>query len=82
MGLQAEQEDRRLNKAYQALMQSLAAPRKESLIEAQRTWLRYRQLNCALYADLSNGSSRNEAWCLLEMTAQRADELKKIKVTQ
>ena len=59
--------DDALNAAYRALLQRLDHPpagmeshhagAKASLIEAQRAWLKFRELDCAATFDLADGTS-------------------------
>jgi hypothetical protein len=70
-------QDDRLNENYKKLMSTLSKARKNRLLEAQRTWLRFRDANCRLYYDPEGGSAaRVEAReCQLNATTDRADEL-------
>ena len=71
-------QDVRHNDNYKALQATLAPARKAELLEAQRAWIRYRDLNCRFHADPDGGSLArvlgNE--CVLKATAERASELK------
>ncbi|MCP5419018.1 MAG: DUF1311 domain-containing protein [Gammaproteobacteria bacterium] len=73
-------QDARLNSNYNALMASLNESRKKELLEAQRAWLKFRDLNCKFYYDPDGGSiatvSANH--CFLNTTEQRASELKEL----
>ncbi len=69
--------DKRLNQAYQnALKASESAPRKVSLLRAERAWLQFRSENCGWY-DAQEGTIREIAGadCMLSMTRRRATEL-------
>jgi uncharacterized protein YecT (DUF1311 family) len=68
--------DKRLNEAYQKLMQDLAPKRRDQLRAAQRLWIQYRDANC-LYYGLGEGTiARIEAGeCMRSMTESRALEL-------
>ena len=70
-----------LNKAYKALMAELPTPRRAQLQNAQRAWLKYRDANCAFYADSDGGTLArvNANSCMLTATAQRARELEGFK---
>jgi uncharacterized protein YecT (DUF1311 family) len=72
--------DARLNESYKALMAALSEPRKKELLEVQRAWLKYRELNCKFYFDPNGGTiARVEANdCFLKLTAERAVELKSL----
>jgi len=76
---ETEHQDVLLNKAYRDLRAVLTAERKRELLEAQRAWLKYRDLNCKFYAG-SGGTlaaiASND--CFLKGTAVRAGELKQI----
>lgn len=74
-------QDKRLNTAYHTLMTDLEPPRKKQLQAAQRLWLQYRDANCSFYHDPNGGSLARVAAnsCLLQMTAQRAQELGNLK---
>lgn len=75
-----QRQDKRLNKAYKALMSDLSAERKKQLLEAQRAWLKFRDTNCSFYLDPDGGSmarvSAND--CVMTMTANRAKELENL----
>jgi uncharacterized protein YecT (DUF1311 family) len=74
-------QDKRLNTVYHALMTELPPPRKKQLQAAQRLWLQYREANCSFYQDPEGGSLARVAAnsCMLQMTAQRAQELTALK---
>ena len=80
MNAELKIQDSKLNANYKALLASLSEPRKKDFIEAQRAWLRYRELNCKFYLDPEGGSlARIEANdCFLRLTAERATELKSL----
>ena len=71
-------QDQQLNRSYQALMAELTPERKKQLQTAQRLWLQYRDANCQFYADPDGGTAAGvaAAECVLQMTAERARELK------
>ena len=70
-------QDARLNENYRKLLSKLATERKNSLVEAQRAWIRFRDANCGFYADPEGGSAARVAAneCFLNSTADRAKEL-------
>lgn len=72
-----KRQDARLNKAYKALVADLNPERKKQLLEAQRSWLKFRDTNCAFYFDPEGGTiARVQAVdCMMTMTASRAKEL-------
>jgi uncharacterized protein YecT (DUF1311 family) len=73
-------QDARLNANYKKLMLKLSAKRKKTLLEAQRTWIKFRDLNCELYYDPDGGTAARLAGsdCFLQATADRAKELKNL----
>lgn len=81
IGAEVQRQDGQLNKAYKALMAELTGPRKAQLQETQRLWIKYRDANCAFYADPDGGSmarvSAND--CMLNATAGRARELESFR---
>lgn len=79
-GAEFDRQDARLNLNYKAAMGNLQEPQKTLLRDAQRAWIKYRDSNCDLYARLTGGTIDriNSSSCMLEATAQRADELDNI----
>lgn len=77
IGAEFERQDVRLNKAYKSLMTNLTPERKKQLQEAQRAWIKFRDLNCNFYHDPDGGSIArvNANSCMMRMTADRAKEL-------
>ncbi len=71
-------QDSMLNYHYRELMLRLGPVKKEELKRAQRLWIKYRDANCGFCVGLSGGTidSTTSADCRMEMTAQRALELK------
>jgi uncharacterized protein YecT (DUF1311 family) len=80
--ISAEQkrQDALLNENYRKLMASLSTKRKQALQEAERAWIKFRDTNCDFYYDPDGGSAAridaNE--CLLNTTADRAEELARL----
>lgn len=78
---ETQQQEVRLNKAYQAAMGHLNSPRRKQLQKAQRAWLSFRQSNCRFHADPDGGTmaalTSND--CYMLATASRARELEGIK---
>ena len=68
--------DARLNDSYRTLLRTVDGPKHAALQAAQRSWLQYRDANCAFYA-VGPGtiSEVNVAECLRAMTEDRAREL-------
>lgn len=68
--------ERRLNAAYQKLMEDLPARRRDRLRGAQRLWLQFRDANCAYFASRAGTIARVDAGqCVLRLTSARAIEL-------
>lgn len=70
-------QDARLNKNYKTAMTALETPQKTLLRDAQRLWVKYRDANCGMYAQLTGGTMDSiiSADCVMGMTQQRADDL-------
>jgi uncharacterized protein YecT (DUF1311 family) len=58
----------------------LSAKRKKTLLDAQRAWIKFRDLNCEFYYDPDGGTAARLARtdCFLQATADRAKELKNL----
>jgi uncharacterized protein YecT (DUF1311 family) len=68
--------ERRLNAAYQKLIDDLPASRRDRLRSAQRLWLQFRDANCAYFASREGTIARVDAGqCALRLTSARAIEL-------
>jgi uncharacterized protein YecT (DUF1311 family) len=82
--VETKRQDEKLNQSYQKLLASLKAARKAQLVDAQRAWLQYRDLNCAFYDDGSGGTAAGLAAndCIMTMTAKRAAELEYLMPNQ
>lgn len=80
--IQAETQlqDDRLNRVYKQLMAKLDSQQQKDLREVQRTWMKYRDGNCAFHGKLSTGSIyRIEgAMCEMDMSKDRAAELERV----
>jgi uncharacterized protein YecT (DUF1311 family) len=76
-----ERQDRRLNGAYQVLMDSLPEKRKTQLRDAQRKWIEFRDANCEFYYDPQGGQAARLASneCVVTLTAERAHALETLK---
>ena len=79
--VETKRQDEKLN---QSLLASLKPARKTQLVDAQRAWLKYRELNCAFYDDGSGGTAAGLAAndCIMTMTAKRAAELEYLMPNQ
>ena len=75
--------DTLLNAHYKQAMKSLEQGKKEELKNVQRMWIKYRDAKCGFYVGLSGGTMDRiiASGCYLDMTAQRAAELKDIYET-
>lgn len=73
-------QDERLNRVYKQLMAKLVGQKQKDLREVQRSWIKYRDGNCAFHGTLSNGSLyRIEgAMCVMDMSKDRAAELERV----
>ena len=80
-GKEAQIADRDLNATYARMQAVLSPQEKNDLVEAQRAWLKYRDLTCAaeyhLYGGGTGGPVTRSA-CLAAVTHQRVTELKTI----
>ncbi|MES2819271.1 MAG: lysozyme inhibitor LprI family protein [Pseudomonadota bacterium] len=73
-------QDGRLNRGYKAALQGFSDEQQPRLRDAQRLWVKYRDANCELYANLTGGTIDliNSASCVLDMTKTRAAELEQL----
>ena len=80
MSAETARQDARLNENYKGLMSKVSAKRKKTLLEAQRTWIKFREVNCKFYYDPDGGTAARLAGsdCFLQATADRAKELKNL----
>ena len=62
-------------------MAEVPSPRKKQLQEAQRSWINYRDANCAFYDDPDGGTLArvNANSCMMTATADRANELERLR---
>jgi uncharacterized protein YecT (DUF1311 family) len=74
---ETKRQDARLNENYKRLMSKLTEERKDTLLEAQRAWIKFRDANCAFWDDPAGGQNAavTAKECNLTMTADRASEL-------
>lgn len=69
-------QDKRLNEVYKAFMKRLPSEQKESLRQAQRLWIKYRDANCGFYFQIPGTMMQVMASdCVLRQTHDRANEL-------
>ena len=75
--LENKVQDKLLNKNYRMARKLLGKNKRAELKKVQRTWLKYRDAKCNFYSNLTGGTmdSLNQSGCLLEITAERAEEL-------
>jgi uncharacterized protein YecT (DUF1311 family) len=80
MSAETARQDARLNENYKRLMSKVSAKRKKTLLEAQRAWIKFRDVNCRFYYDPDGGTAALLAGngCFLQATADRAKELKNL----
>jgi uncharacterized protein YecT (DUF1311 family) len=80
IGEELNSQDARLNGAYKQLRSQLTSARRQSLLDAQRLWIKYRDANCNFYADPEGGTFANllASECVLRETAERAKELEEL----
>jgi uncharacterized protein YecT (DUF1311 family) len=71
-------EDAQLNENYKTLMAKLSKQRKTELQEAQRAWIKFRELNCNFYGDEGSIAQVAINSCFLDATTDRANELKRL----
>ena len=50
-------QDARLNENYKRLISKVSTKRKNTLLEAQRAWLKFRDANCRFYSDPEGGTA-------------------------
>lgn len=73
-----EAADRSLNQAYRTHRATLDAPRRAQLTQAQRAWLKFRDLSCQYEADFYAGGSMAPmvySGCLTNQTQKRLKDL-------
>ena len=70
-------QDRALNAAYKKAMAALPADQQAKLREAQRAWLTFRQLDCAVFYGKETGTmaSIQAGGCMVTQTARRVADL-------
>jgi uncharacterized protein YecT (DUF1311 family) len=80
INVEFDRQDSRLNSAYKKLMSKVPKHRKDSLVEAQRAWISFRDANCGFYHDPDGGSAAHVAGneCMLNATIDRASEIENL----
>ena len=73
-------QDERLNKVYKQLMVKLDGSQQKKLRDVQRTWIKYRDGNCAFHGQVSGGtiSQLESGMCVMDLTRERAAELERV----
>ena len=69
--------DKRLNQVYQQLMGQLRGEQKQRLIQAQRTWIQFRDQNCRFVSSQALGGTAEGLFftnCLTKVTQQRTQD--------
>jgi uncharacterized protein YecT (DUF1311 family) len=72
-----QEADRQLNQVYQQLTASLRPNEREKLVDAQITWIKYRDQNCEFEVEHNRIGTGHRAFlgeCLEWMTRQRTTE--------
>jgi uncharacterized protein YecT (DUF1311 family) len=72
--------DRRLNQVYRQLSSTVSGEQKSKLIDAQQTWIQYRDRNCNFETFGSRGGTGYGAFltgCLERMTKQRTTDFER-----
>lgn len=72
--------DRRLNEVYRQLSSTVRGEQKSKLIEAQETWIQYRDRNCSFETFGSRGGTGYSTFligCLERMTKQRTADFQR-----
>lgn len=70
--------DKRLNQIYQQLIPKLRAEQKQRLIQAQRTWIQFRDQTCRFESSSYLGGTAEGLFfttCLTKVTRQRTQDL-------
>lgn len=70
--------DKRLNQVYQQLIGQLRGEQKQRLIQAQRTWIQFRDQNCRFVSSQALGGTAEGLFlttCLTKVTQQRTQDL-------
>ncbi len=73
--------DKELNRVYGLLTKKIDATQKSALIEAEKAWLKYRDLHCKFECMDNEGGSMYPmlySGCMTELTNKRTLELKTI----
>ncbi len=79
---QYQKADKELNSVYNKLKKELGETDKKALIEAQKAWIKFRDLNCKFKSqeDSEGGiiAEKMKVDCLTQLTVERSKELKKL----
>ena len=76
-GQELAYQDRLLNRNYKKAIRVLNREKKKELKTVQRLWIEYRDAKCGFEYGLTGGTMdlANGDGCLVDMTAERAEEL-------
>jgi uncharacterized protein YecT (DUF1311 family) len=77
-GLRWQKADRELNRVYQSVTPKLAGTRRQKLVNAQQTWLKFRDSECDFFSSYAEGGTMQPGLvsaCRAEVTQQRITEL-------
>ena len=72
--------DKRLNQIYQQLIPQLRGEQKQRLIQAQRTWIQFRDQTCRFESSQVLGGTAEGLFftnCLTKVTQQRTQDLQR-----
>ncbi|WP_254063229.1 lysozyme inhibitor LprI family protein [Rhodanobacter sp. L36] len=75
MGTEYAYQDKRLNRAYKALMATLGKDQQATLRDEERTWITYRDSHCALDPNGGQAAELDAYDCSVEETAKQASAL-------
>jgi uncharacterized protein YecT (DUF1311 family) len=80
---QYEKVDKELNSVYTILKKELNETDKKNLVDAQKAWIKFRDLNCKFKSQDSGGGStpytnKFKIDCLIQSTIERTKELKNL----
>ncbi len=73
--------NRRLNQVYKKMVAKVTGNERKELIEAQKTWIQFRDSNCSFEVYGSRGGTGYSGFlnqCLERMTRQRTSDLESI----
>lgn len=82
-GKHFRESDKKLNEVYKRILVALTPTDRANLVQAQRSWVKYRADNCWAERRFLGGSlaPTREAFCLKDITEERTKELMRIYET-